>query len=203
MWTLFKEAVRAETVTQVEVLPGCTLGRCAAGDRLSIDKHLDRTYVPRKIASVVVCLGEGRRRNARVVLGRLGRTMPQPGLQLEQRHWLLGVVELAGDRGPSAMAGDPPARIFHRYAAFTAQQRNQGFVEVEWRQCTTTPGEQQRDALASLAIDEEWLWPALLLPIGNDVADERINRFGVTASGLVCRHVKQAGRGTTRRVVDG
>jgi hypothetical protein len=32
--------------------------------------------------------------------------VPEPGLELEQRHWFFGVVELAGDRRPAAVAGD-------------------------------------------------------------------------------------------------
>src|SRR5437879_891910 len=79
MWALFEEAVGAQTVAKIEVLPWGALSRGATGDRVSVDEHLDRAHVASEIASVVVRLCQRRRRDARIVLSRFRRTVPKPG----------------------------------------------------------------------------------------------------------------------------
>src|SRR5689334_20582173 len=114
MWALLEKAVRAEAVTQIEVLPRFALRRGSALHGVAIDKHFHSAHVSREITGVAVCRCQRRRGNARVVLGSFRRTMPQPGLELEQGHWFLGVVELACNRCTRTVAGDPTSRILQR-----------------------------------------------------------------------------------------
>src|SRR5207237_7458563 len=72
MRALFEEAVRTQTVTQVKVLPWSPRRGGAAGDRVSVDEHLDGPDVASEIAGVVVGLGQRGRRNPGVVLSRFG-----------------------------------------------------------------------------------------------------------------------------------
>src|SRR5258708_4175150 len=194
MRALLEEAIRAQTMAEVKVLPWSPRRGGAAGDRVSVDEHLDRADIASEIAGVVVRLSQRGRRDARVVLGGFRRPMPQPGLELEERHGLFGVVQLAGDRGPSAMAGDASARIFEWNTRLAAKQRNQGLVEVRRPEQTAAPGEQHRGALTRLAIDKQRLWLPLQLPSRKGLADHGIDRFGVAATGLMGGYVKQARR---------
>jgi hypothetical protein len=73
----------------------------------------------------------------------------------------------------------------------------------------TAETKEHRDGLTGLSIDEIRLNRTLLLPCGNGLADERVDRFRVGRSGFIrryieqtCRifanHVRRCGRGTRR-----
>ena len=96
--------------------------RRAGRDGVSVDEHLDGADVAGEVAGVAVGLRQRGRRDLGVVLGRRGRAVPEPGLQLEQRHGLLGVVELAGDGGAGPVAGDVPAHVGGRDAGLGAER---------------------------------------------------------------------------------
>jgi hypothetical protein len=64
------------------------------------------------------------------VLGGGRVLVPEPGLQLEQGHRLLGVVELAGDGRAGPVAGDIAADIGGRDPGPDAQRRDDGPVDV-------------------------------------------------------------------------
>jgi hypothetical protein len=65
--------------------------------------------------------------------------MPQPGLQLEQRHRLLGVVELGRDRGPGAVARDLPADVGGGDSGLG--ERRAGLVDGNVQEADHVPGE--------------------------------------------------------------
>src|SRR4051794_38712563 len=118
--------------------------------------------------------------------------MAEPGLELEQGHRLLCVVQLGSDGGTRPVAGDASARIFSRDAGLLAQRWDERLVHVAWRYSASTKTEKHRYRLGRLGIDEERLrWP-LRLPQGNGLADQRVHRLGVAGAGLVRRHVQQA-----------
>jgi hypothetical protein len=108
---LLEEAVRAVAVAKIEVLPRRAARGRAVLDGIPIDQDLDDAQVARKVAGVGVGLGQPRRRDRGVVLGRLRRAMPESSLQLQQGHGLLVVVGLAGDRGACSMARDAASGI--------------------------------------------------------------------------------------------
>ena len=117
--------------------------------------------------------------------------MPEPGLQLEQRHRVLGVVELGGDRRPGAVAGDRAADVLARDAGLAAQQRDQHPVDVVRAELRAAEAEQHVDQLAGLAVGELRVRGPGLLPRVDRVADERVDRLGERGRGLVGRHVEQ------------
>ena len=85
--------------------------RWRQGDRVAVDEDLDGADVAGEVPRVVVGPGQRGGADLCVELRRLWRAVAEPGLQLEQRHRLLGVVELAGDRGAGPVAGDVPADV--------------------------------------------------------------------------------------------
>jgi hypothetical protein len=94
---LLEERVGAVAVSQVVVLPGLASGCGAAGDGVAVDEELDGADVAGEVAGVVVGPGQRVWGDLRVVLGGFGAAVAEPGLELEQSHGFLGVVELAGD----------------------------------------------------------------------------------------------------------
>ena len=118
--------------------------------------------------------------------------MPEPGLQLEQRHRFLGVVELAGDRGPRPVAGDVAANVGGRDTCFGAQRRDDRAVDVVLRDGVTADGEQDVDVLAGLAVQRLGLRGPDLGPRLEGLSQQRIDGFGECRAGLVHGHVEQA-----------
>ena len=69
------------------------------------------------------------RRDLGVVPGGVRAAVAEPGLELEQGHRLLGVVELAGDRGACPVAGDAAPGIGSGDAGLAAQRRDDRRVD--------------------------------------------------------------------------
>jgi hypothetical protein len=63
-------------MTEIEVLPRCTVCRSAILDALAIDQNFDRTYVADEVACIGVGLGQRGGRDPRVVLRRLRDRCP-------------------------------------------------------------------------------------------------------------------------------
>jgi hypothetical protein len=117
-------------VSEVVVLPGLTVGGLTGGNGVAVDEDLDGADVAGDIAGVAVCLGKGVRGDLGVVLGGLGRAVPEPGLQLKQGHRFFGVAELAGDGGPGAVTGDIAADVGGGDAGLAAEHRDDRVVDV-------------------------------------------------------------------------
>jgi hypothetical protein len=64
-----------------------------------------------QVPGLGVGLGQGIRGDLGVVLGGVRTAMSEPSLQLEKRHRLFGVVELACDGGAGSVTGDVAANI--------------------------------------------------------------------------------------------
>ena len=189
---LLEEAVGAVAVAQVVVLPGLARGRGAGGDRVAVDEHLDGAHVAGEVAGVGVGPGQRVRGDLGVVLGGVRGAVSEPGLQLEQGHRLLGVVELAGDGRPGAVAGDVAADVGGRDAGLAAQRGDDRAVDVVLRDRLRAHGEQQVDLLAGLAVKPGGLRGAHRLPGVDGLAEQRVDRLGERGPGLVDRHVEQA-----------
>src|SRR5436190_12073457 len=129
--------------------------------------------------------------------------MAEPGLQLEQRHRLLRVVQLSSDRRASAMAGDSAPRIFSRDTRLLAQCGNERLVQVARWDWAAAEAEGERDRFGGLGIDEERLCWALGLPGSDRIANQRIHGLGVASAGLVRWYVQQAGGTVVRQMVLG
>src|SRR5436190_16977178 len=114
--------------------------------------------------------------------------MAEPGLQFEQGHGLLGVVQLRGDGRARTMAGDASTRVLSRDSGLLAQRGNQRCVEIAWWYRTSAEAEEQRHGLGGLGIDVERLRGAFHLPGDNRIADQWIDGFGVAGTGLVRRN---------------
>lgn len=70
-------------MAKIVVLPGGSGRGRARGDGLAIDQDVDGAQVAAEVTGVGIGLHEARRSDLRVVLCRLRRAMPEPGLQLE------------------------------------------------------------------------------------------------------------------------
>ena len=114
MGALLKECVGAVAVSEVVVLPGLAVGGLTGADGVAVDEDLDGANVAGEVSGVVVGLGQGVRGDLGVVLGRRWGAVAKPGLQLEQSHRLLGVVELACDCSSGSMAGNTSPDIAER-----------------------------------------------------------------------------------------
>src|SRR6266513_4994163 len=102
--------------------------------------------------------------------------MPEPGVELEERHWLLRIEQLSGDGGSSPVAGNPSSSIVEWHACLPTQERNQCSVEVlRWNRLTAKT-EEHGDGLTGLSIGEIGLDWTHLLPGSDGLADERIDR---------------------------
>jgi len=115
-------------------------------------------------------------------------------LQLEQRHRLLGVVKLAGDRGPCPVAGDGPAHVGGRDCGLAAEHGDDGVVDVGGGDAAGAEGEQQVRPLAGAPVGELRLAGADGLPRLDGLAEDRVDRLGEGGAGLVRRDVEQADR---------
>ena len=189
---LLEEGVGAVAVAEVVVLPGLAGRRGAGGDGVAVDEDLDGPHIAGEVARVVVGPGQRGGADLRVELGGLRRPVAEPGLQLEQRHRLLGVVELAGDRGPGPVAGDVPADVGGGNAGLAAEHRDDRVIDVGGGDLPGPEGEQQVDELAGAAVGELRLGGADGLPGVEGLAQDRVDRLGERGAGLVGRHVQQA-----------
>ena len=118
--------------------------------------------------------------------------MTQPGLELEQRHRLLGVVELRRDRGPGTVAGDLPADVSGGDSGLRAEHRDDGVVDVLLGDAAGPEREQEVGLLGGLAVEHLRLGRADLLPGLDGLAHQRVDGFGERAAGLVGGDVEQA-----------
>jgi hypothetical protein len=117
-------------VAEVVVLPWFPGGCLPGGDGVSVEEDLDRADVAFEVAGVAVGPGQRVRGDLGVLLCGVRGGMSEPGLQLEQRHRFLGVVELAGDGGPGPVAGDVAPDIGGGDACLAAEQGNDRVVDV-------------------------------------------------------------------------
>ena len=104
--------------------------------------------------------------------------MPEPGLQLEQRHRFLGVVELAGDRRAGPVAGDVAADVGGGDAGFGAERRDDGAVDVSPGDRVGADGEQQVGLLSGLAVGAGRLGGPQRLLCLDGMADDRVDGLG-------------------------
>ena len=118
--------------------------------------------------------------------------MAEPGLQLEQRHRLLGVVELAGDGGAGTVAGDPAPHVAGGDAGLGAQCGNDRAVDVAAGNRLAADGEEHVDVFAGFAVDRGQLCGSRGLPGLDGLPEQRIDGFGERGPGLVHGHVDQA-----------
>ena len=93
MRALVEEVVGTVSVTQVVQLPG-RVGWASSSDCILINENLYRSHVAGKVASVLVRLGQLRRRDLCLMARRLGRAVPEPLLQLEEIERFFRVVKL-------------------------------------------------------------------------------------------------------------
>ncbi|MET7784804.1 hypothetical protein ABZT28_55975 [Streptomyces sp. NPDC005388] len=98
-------------MAEVVVLPGLAAGSGAGGDRVAVDENFGGAYVLGEAAGVVLDALARVFGVSFALRGRLGSPVAQPFLQLKEGHGLLGVMELARDRGPGPMTGDVAADI--------------------------------------------------------------------------------------------
>jgi hypothetical protein len=135
--------------------------------------------------------------------------MPEPGLELEQRHRLLRDEQLRGDRARARWLVMRPRASRSGTPALRHNRGDQRAIEILRWKVLAAETEEHRDGLARLSIEEIRLNRAPLLPRVNRLADERVDRFGEGRSGLIrryieqtCRvfanHVLRCGRGTRR-----
>lgn len=131
-----------------------------------------------KATTTLTCVSDGVRGDLRVVLRGLGRAVSEPGLQLEQGHRFLGVVELAGDRGPGPVAGDVPADVGGRDAGLAAEHGDDRVVDVGRGYSPGPEAEQQVHLLGGPGVDERGLgWPDGL-PGVDGLAEDRVDGLG-------------------------
>src|SRR6202011_4330642 len=97
-----------------------------------------------------VCLRQRVRGDLGVMLGGGGTAVSEPCLQLEQRHRLFGVVELAGDGGAGAVAGDLAADVGGGDTGFSAQRRDDRVVDVDLGDGLGAHAKQHVDVFAGL-----------------------------------------------------
>jgi hypothetical protein len=121
-------------------------------------------------------------------------------LQLEQGHRVLGVVEVAGDGGPGAVAGDPPVGVPGRDSRLPAKPRDQASVQILDGDPLGTVAEEQGNPLPGASVEEVRLGGALGLPGDQGATEERIHGLGEGGARLVGWHVEQADRLLVRSV---
>ncbi len=101
--------------------------------------------------------------------------MAEPGLQLEQGHRLLRVVQLGGDGGSGTVAGNASARILSLHTGFLAERRDQRLVQIARRDRSSAEAEEQRNGFGGFGINGVGLRWALGLPGNNRIANQRIH----------------------------
>src|SRR5439155_15458914 len=149
--------VAALAVAELVVLPWFAVGGGAERDGVAVDEDFDGAHVAGEVAGVLVGAGQRGGADLRVVLGRLRGPVAEPGLQLEQGHRFLGVVELAGDGGAGPVAGDRAAHVGGRTGGFAAEHRDDRVVDVGGGHAAGAGGEQQVDAFAGAPVGERRL----------------------------------------------
>lgn len=118
--------------------------------------------------------------------------MAEPGLQLEQGHGLLGVVELAGDGRARPMARDATARVVSGHARLATEGGDERLIEIVACDPLGAQADEQRHGLARASIEQQRLSGTDSLPRVDRLADERIDGLGERGAGFVGRHVEQA-----------
>ena len=181
-------------MSEVVVLPWLVVRGGAGGDGVAVKEHFDGAHVAREVPGVAVGLRQCVRGDLGVVLGGLWRAMTEPGLQLEQGHRFLGVVELAGDRGSGCVAGDVPPDISGGDAGLVAKHRDDRVVDVVAAEPAGSDSEQQVDPLTGAPVQQPRLGRPGSLPGVEDLAEQRVNRLGERGAGLVRGDVEQADR---------
>jgi hypothetical protein len=113
-------------------------------------------------------------------------------LQLEERHRLLGVVELAGDGRSGPVAGDVAADVGGGHSGLLAERGDQGAVDVVLRDRVGPDREEQFDVFAGFGVEALGLGGPQGLPGFDGLADDRVDGLGESGVGLVDRDVEQA-----------
>src|SRR5512145_2985410 len=125
--------------------------------------------------------------------------MAEPCLQLEQRHGIAAVEELAGNSGKRTVARDGTAHVAGVHAVLAAEHRDDRLVDHLPAHGTCSMREEQLDLLASLAVDTPRLRQPNGLPCLYGLAHLRIDGLGEVGPGLVDRDIKHAD-GSGRRI---
>src|SRR5690606_22496449 len=188
--TLVEEFVGAQAVAEVIEPPRLPGGRLL--DRVLVDEHLDRPHVALEVTRVGVGLRELRRRDRHIVLRRGGRAVPEPCLQLEERHRLARVEELARDRCARPVARDGATGVLRGDLRHPAEDGDDRLVDQLSPPSPRPVHEQEVHALAGLAIDAPRLRGTDRLPRLDGLADLLIGGLGVVGLGLVHGDVDEA-----------
>lgn len=120
--------------------------------------------------------------------------MSQPCLQLEERHGLLGVIELGGDRRPSPVAGNRAPGICLRHSSLPTEHRDERLIEVQLPKPPVSMGEEIVRGCTSCGIGQRLLLGPHRLPPGYRLTNQAIHRLGEASARLFDRHVEQADR---------
>lgn len=116
----------------------------------------------------------------------------EPRLQLEQGHGFFRVVQLAGDGGAGAVAGDAAAGVDGRYACFAAEYGDDAAVDVAAGDGACAVGEEEVDLFSGAFVGAFGLAGAECLPGVDGLSEQWVDRLRERRAGLVSGHVQEA-----------
>ena len=191
MLALFKEVVGAIPLAEIIELPwlGCS---APITNYLLVNKHFDDAKVADKVACIGVRLGDLKRSDLRIMLSCGWGRMPQPLLQLKERHRLSGVIELRSDGGTSAVTGDVASHIRERHTGLFTEGRDHRVVEIVYSYLGEANEKEKIDEFSGLRIGQLHTLRANLFPRRDGLTDNPIYRLGESSGGLVDRNIEQA-----------
>ncbi|GAA4263868.1 hypothetical protein GCM10022255_112310 [Dactylosporangium darangshiense] len=188
VWALGEEVVAAVAVAKVVVLPRLLAAGGRAGeDGLAVDEDLDGADVAGEAVGLAVGGAQGALQDFAVVAGAGGVFVAEPLLQVGEGEWFPGVEQLGGDGGSGPVAGECAAGVGFGNVGLAAERRDDPVVEVGLADQLAAPGEQVLSRLTCLAVGQVRLDGTDQLPRIDELPDDRVDRFGEGARGLVRR----------------
>src|SRR5882672_3201537 len=192
MWALLKKVIGAVTMSEIVEFPRLSRSRRSALDGLLINEQCNVAQVPLEVFRIRIRFRQLRRCRFDVVFGRGEMTMSEPLLQIPDRHWFSGVIELRGDGRSGAVARDGPLRISFRHTSLTTQHRDQPRIEMGCPNSLPSVGEQAVECFSRRVVNCRRLLGADLLSGKDRLTHCSINRFNEICAGLICRHFQPA-----------
>ena len=157
-----------------------------------VQQNLNHGNIALEVACIDIGLCQSVGRDRRIPLRGCQAAVSQPLLESQERRWLPGIVELCCDGGPGEMAGDLSAKIETWNARLAAQHWNNGPVEDDATDRSTTVSEEDMEHLAALVIYHRSHRRTETLPLLDRFSCYSMNGFCVVATGFVRRYIQQA-----------